>query len=188
MECPIWIASNLGTFELNLDYLEFIRTRHCAARARLSADAAARHCTAQARLSADAATRQCGRGPPVSSPGLPCLHGMALPAPDGRGPLPAAPRRLPLHQGPLSFLLPPPCGASTLTPSFSFRHGATPSLTLLRFKWRRSPPRSPFHPVPLSSELEHRSPAPLTTAAHHRPQNAIVPRRLRHPSVAPPPQ
>jgi hypothetical protein len=33
----------LGAFELNSDYLEFIRTRHCAVRVRLSANAAARH-------------------------------------------------------------------------------------------------------------------------------------------------
>jgi hypothetical protein len=155
----------LDAFELNLEYLEFIRTRNCAA---------------QARLSAGAATRHCRHGPPVSPLGLPCSPSMASPVPDGRGPLPAARRRARAPSPSFSLLR---VAHAALPPSFSFHYNATTSLSLslLRFKRRRSIPRSPFHPVPLSSNLEHRHPL-LSRAAGSRDRSqasdTAPPRRI----------
>jgi hypothetical protein len=135
-ECPIWITSNLGKFELNL---EFIQTQHHAAW-----DYAAR-----AGLSTDAAAQHYGRGPPVSPwVSLFVWHG------DTRARWPGAiadrPEPPAAILGPLSFLLPPPCGAAIPIP----------------------PHPSPFtrvahHPVPLSSELKHRHHPPFSAPQAH---------------------
>jgi hypothetical protein len=108
-------------------------------------------------LSAGAAARHCGQGPPVSPQAPLCArHGAARSRQSGViagcPKPPAVTTRPPLLPSP-SFTW-----CTHADPSFSFHHGATPSL---------SPSYGlqgvGHHPVPLLSELEHRHP-PFSTS------------------------